>query len=109
MIIVAKKLGILMMSKPDSPDLDTIRGLCRAASISGVEVEIFVMADSVYRFKDHNLAELIKHGAKVSYCSLNALERELDPESPDLAGCDDGSQFDLALMVESCDRFLAFT
>ncbi len=109
MTVVAEKLGILLMSKPESPDLETVLGLCRAASISGDEVEIFLMADSVYRLKERDLAELTGHGAKVSYCSLNTLERELDPESPDLAGCDEGSQFDLALIVESCDRFLAFT
>jgi hypothetical protein len=38
---VGRKLGILILSKPESPDLETIQGLCQAAMDIGVEKDNF--------------------------------------------------------------------
>ena len=106
---MGKKLGIVVLAKPEDPDLQTIQGLCQAAGEMGIEVEVFCMGDAVYHLLNNRLKAVVKKGAKVSFCSLNARERAIDPDSPALAGFEEGSQFTLACMVEESDRFLAFT
>ncbi len=106
---VGRKLGILILSKPESPDLETIQGLCQAAMEIGVEVEVFVMGDAVYGLPNYQLDTMARNGAKVSFCAANVTERDIDLESPALAGFEEGSQYTLACIVESSDRFLAFT
>jgi len=104
-----KRLGILVLSKPGGHDLETVCGICQAAGEMGAEVEVFLMGDGVYHLLDNRLEDAAKKGAKVSFCSLNARERDIDPDSPDLAGVEEGSQYTLACMVEESDRFLVFT
>jgi sulfur relay (sulfurtransferase) complex TusBCD TusD component (DsrE family) len=106
---MAGKLGILMLSEPESPDLQTIQGLCQAATEMDVEVEVFVMGDAVYDLLNSQLATMAREGAKVTFCAANVTERDIDLESPALVSFEEGSQYTLACIVESSDRFLAFT
>ena len=97
------KLGILLISTPSHADIDTVIDVSKACVRLGHEVEIFLMDDGVYtipRLLDAGLGE------KVTICTHNANERGLENE--DLEGVMQGSQFDLAGIVNSSDRFLVF-
>ena len=106
---MGKKLAILVLSEPKGPDLQTIQGLCQAAPEMGVEVEVFLMGDAVNHLLNRKLDAVVNEGAKVSFCSLNTMERDIDPSVPALDIFEEGSQFTFACIVEDSDRFLAFT
>ena len=103
------KLGILILSEPREADVHTIQGLCREAIEVDVEVEIFLMSDAVNYLLDHHVETLLKEGARIRFCTLNTRERQIDSKIPDLSGLETGSQYTLACLVESADRFIAFT
>jgi len=103
------KLGILILAEPKEADLQTIHGLCREAMEMDIEIEIFLMSDAVYYLLEHHVKALLTEGAKISFCTLNSREREIDAKIPDLSGLDAGSQYTLACLVEDADRFIAFT
>ncbi len=103
------KLGILILSEPREADLQTIHGLCREAMEMDIEIEIFLMSDAVYYLLDRHVETLLKKGAKISFCTLNTREREIDSKIPDLSGLEASSQYTLACLVEDADRFIAFT
>ncbi len=105
----AKTLGVLLLSHREETPLEIICGLSSAARLKGVEVEIFLMGDGVYHLRDPRLGKAMQHGARVRFCALNAIQRGLDSESDYPWGAEEGSQYDLACIVERSDRFLAFT
>ena len=103
------RLGILILSEPREADIYTIHGLCREAIEMDIEVEIFLMSDAVYYLLDRHLETLLKKEAKISFCTLNTQEREIDSKIPNLSGLEASSQYALACLVENADRFIAFT
>jgi sulfur relay (sulfurtransferase) complex TusBCD TusD component (DsrE family) len=105
----ARRLGILILSRQSDAALETVCGLCRAARVKGVEVQIFLMGDGVHHLPDPRMAWAAKDGARVRFCALNAVERglDLDPSYP--WGAEESSQYELACIVEASDRFLALT
>ena len=104
-----RKLGILILAEPREADLQMIHGLCRAAVGIDIEIEIFLMSDAVYYLLEHHVRDLLTEGVKISFCTLNTHEREIDGKIPDLSGLDAGSQYSLACLIEDADRFIAFT
>lgn len=106
---MGRTLGILVLSNSESPDIQTVQGLCQAAKEMGVEVEIFFMGEAVNRLRDPELQLLTEEGATLSFCALNAIEKRLDQHPQYPWGFEEGSQYTLACMVEESDRFLAFT
>ena len=104
-----KKLAILVLSEQGGPDIQTIQGLCQAAPEMGAEVEVFLMGDAVNHLLNRELDALATKGSKVSFCSLNTMERDIELSDPALNLFGEGSQFTLACIVHDTDRFLAFT
>ncbi len=106
---MTKKLGILLLSEPNRQDMETVLGLCRAALRADVEVEIFLMSDAVFLLENNRWKPVLEVGAKISFCSLNTIEWEIDTQPAEAGGIESGSQYTLACIAETCDRFLAFT
>ncbi|MGQ9652815.1 MAG: DsrE family protein [Thermodesulfobacteriota bacterium] len=104
-----KTLGVLLLSHQDDTQLEIVCGLLKAARLKGIKVEIFLMGDGVYYLQDPRLGRAIQHGATVRFCALNAIQRGLDSQSEYPWGAEEGSQYDLACIVEGSDRVLAFT
>lgn len=107
--VTGRTLGVLLLSYQEDPQLEIIFGLTRAARLKGVKVEIFLMGDGVYHLRDPRLDEAAQQGARVRFCALNAIQRGLDSQPDYPWGAEEGSQYDLACIVERSDRFLAFT
>lgn len=104
-----KKLGILVLARQQASHLKAISHLAQAAAGKGVRVEIFLMGDGVLHLGEPCLEKAIRKGAKISFCALNAMQRGLDREPQYPWGANESSQYELACIVESSDRFLAFT
>lgn len=108
------KLGILLTGGTTSQSTRSALRIAEAALAKAMEVELFLMDDGVYAVKRGKrtaaadlLAALAEKGAKVALCALNAEQRGLTPEES-IPGVLFGSQYDLALLVSSADRFLYF-
>ncbi len=107
--VAGRTLGVLLLSQQEDTCLEIICGLSGAARFKGVEVEIFLMGDGVYHLRDPRLGQAIQHGARVRFCALNAIQRGMDSQPGYPWGAEEGSQYDLACIVERSDRFMAFT
>ncbi len=99
------KLGILLATSPEHEDGHTAIRLAEAALGLGYEASIFLMDDGVYHVHNPALRELMERGVEVGLCAHNAEERHVKEQEGFLWG----SQFHLALLVNRCDRFVAFT
>lgn len=104
-----RRLAILILSGDRPTDLDHISALCSEARKRDLQVEIFLMADSVNYLPDHRLQMAKDQGARVSFCALNAMERGIDSLEGYPWGLEESTQYELACMVETSDVFLAFS
>ena len=105
-----KKLGMLILSNSkDDLDLETATGLAKAAIDQGVDVEIFLMGDGILYINDPRLKDLASDGANIIFCAQNAHEKKISLRDDFKEYIKDGSQYDLACMVEESDRFISFT
>ncbi len=98
------KLGILLTTSTESENTHTVIKLSEAAINEGIPVQIFLMCDGVYHLNCEKFEGLAELGASIVVCAHNAIERKVGKK--DFAMW--GSQYDLACMIQGCDRFLAF-
>lgn len=99
-----KKLGILLTSSPESEDVRSVIKISEAALRKNIEVEIFVMADGVYNLKFENFLKLASKGVRIVVCAHNAIERGINRVDEVVWG----SQWDLAQLAHSAERFISF-
>lgn len=97
------KICIVVHSSPESEDSHTLHKITESAVASGHRVQIFLMNDGVYHLLRETFADLLAHGAEVTVCAHNAVERGVE-ERP---GVQFGSQYDLSVMVAGSDAFLS--
>jgi len=108
------KLGMLLTAGVASESARTALRLARAARTQGHDVELFLMDDGVYGVKRgkrtpvaDEMASLIEGGAVVALCALNAEQRGVTADEA-VPGVLFGSQYDLAMLIGSADRFMSF-
>ncbi len=99
-----KKLGILLTTSSESEDVRTVIKLSEAALRKNMDVEIFLMADGVYNLKFENFIKLSSKGVRIVVCAHNAIERGINKIDEVVWG----SQWDLAQIAHTADRFLSF-
>ena len=109
------KLGILLTTSPEHQDAYTVVQLAKATLNQGHEVSFYIMDDGVYNLRDHpknpwasEFKNLLALGAKIAVCAFNCGPRGLEKDEV-IPGVLWGSQYDHAAIVNSSDRFLAFT
>lgn len=101
-----KRLGILLLSGPQSQDVGTAVGLASAALKRGMEVEIFMMYEGVLNTVNEQLKALChQDGAKITLCSHNA--DELKAHRDDAFNY--GSQFDHSYILNDSHRYVTFS
>jgi len=100
------KLGLLLASSQEQPELAAVYQLAMDSLCAGEEVYLYLIDDGVVNLDRPEIDRLRKEGVKLHVCAFGARKRHIpwDPEKAIFSGL-----AALADIICSCDRFLAFT
>ena len=102
--ISSKKLGILLSTPPESPDLETVTNLSIAALEQGIEVYLYLLDDGVLNL-DHPCVEGLRtKGVRLFCCAYAAQKRNIQRSDKAVFG----GLFVLSNLMKTCDQFVAF-
>jgi predicted peroxiredoxin len=85
MDLARKRLGLLLSTGPEHPNLDTALGLSRAARARGAEVYLYLIDDGVAALDDARVSELADDGVKLFVCAYGCQKRKRPLRDPDRA------------------------
>ena len=106
MDLVGKKLGLLLSTGPDHPNLDSTIELSRAALARGAALYLYLIDDGVRTLDDPRIKSLPEGGAKLFVCAYGCQKRRIPlQESPAVTYC---GLVVLTDIINATDRFLAF-
>ncbi|MFQ5827755.1 MAG: DsrE family protein [Candidatus Methylomirabilia bacterium] len=100
-----RKLGLMLSTKPDAPNLQTAVGLTRTALERGADVYRYLIDDGVYAKDRPEIRELARRGAKLFVCAYGCQRRGVplsEPETFTYSGL-----VVLTDLINGCERFLA--
>lgn len=100
-----QKLGLMLSTSPEHPNLQTATELSRAALGRGGDVYLYLIDEGVYAKDRPEIRELAGRGAKLFVCAYGCQKRGLplsDPETLTYSGL-----VVLTDLINGCDRFLA--
>lgn len=98
-----RKLGILLSTPRQHPNLKTAIHLAKTALSENTDVYLYLVDDGVYTLDDDQLVGLAKQGVKLFACAYGAQRRGL-PITDKANFCGLVVFSDL---VKGCDRFIA--
>lgn len=105
MDLAGKKLGVLLSTSPDHPNLETALELGRAALARGAQVYLYLIDDGVRALADPRLRGLPALGARLFACAYGCQKRRIPLEdSPDVTYC---GLVVLTDLLTATDRFVA--
>ena len=105
MDLAGKKLGVLLSTSPDHPNLETALALGRAALARGAQVYLYLIDDGVRALADPRLRALPRLGARLFACAYGCQKRRIPLEdSPDITYC---GLVVLTDLLNATDRFVA--
>jgi hypothetical protein len=105
MELARKKLGLLLSTGPDHPNIDTALGLSTAALDRGADLYLYLIDDGVAGLSDPRIRALPGRGAKLFVCAYGCQKRRLPLEdSPELTYC---GLVVLTDIINGTDRFIA--
>jgi len=100
-----KKLGILLSTGPESPNLDTAVGLSGAALSRGADLYLYLIDDGVRALGDPRIRALPARGAKLFVCAYGCQKRRIPLEdAADVTYC---GLVVLTDIINATDRFVA--
>ena len=98
-----RKLGLMVSTAPDHPNLQTALGLASAALDRGGEVYLYLIDDGVAAVEDARVQELACRGARLFVCAYGCQKRRL-PLSDKATNC---GLVVLTDVINGTDKFLA--
>jgi len=105
MDLARKKLGILLSTGPEHPNLDTALGLGGAALSRGADLYLYLIDDGVRTLADPRLRALPGRGAKLFVCAYGCQKRRIPLRDSDtLTYC---GLVVLTDIINATDRFVA--
>ena len=105
MDLAKKKLGILLSTGPEHPNLDTALGLGAAALARGADLYLYLIDDGVQALADARLRALPGRGAKLFVCAYGCQKRRIPLEDdPGISYC---GLVVLTDLINATDRFVA--
>jgi hypothetical protein len=105
MDLAKKKLGILLSTGPEHPNLDVALGLGTAALARGADLYLYLIDDGVRALQDSRLRALPGRGAKLFVCAYGCQKRRIPLEdAPELSYC---GLVVLTDLINGTDRFVA--
>jgi len=105
MDLAKRKLGLLLSTKPDHPNLQTALALSRAALERGADVYLYLIDDGVAAKDRPEVSDLARRGAKLFVCAYGCQKRGIplsDPDSFTYSGL-----VVLTDLINGCERFIA--
>lgn len=102
-----KKLGILLSTPPDHPNLTTVTRLCEEGLHADVDVYLYLIDEGVKNLTDCRLLALSKTGMKLFACAYGCQQQAVPTNNldPTIQLC---GLVVLSNIVNGCDRFVAF-
>jgi sulfur relay (sulfurtransferase) complex TusBCD TusD component (DsrE family) len=101
-----RKLGVLLSTGPEHPNLETALGLSQAALHRGTGVYLYLIDDGVRALDDPRIRALPGRGAKLFVCAYGCQKRRIPLEdAPDITYC---GLVVLTDIINGTDRFVAF-
>jgi DsrE/DsrF-like family len=105
MDLAKKKLGILLSTGPEHPNLDAALGLGTAALARGADLYLYLIDDGVRALGDARLRALPGRGAKLFVCAYGCQKRRIPLEDdPAISYC---GLVVLTDLINGTDRFVA--
>lgn len=98
-----RKLGILLSTRPEHPNLGVCLGLVESALRRGIAVYLYLIDDGVYNIDDERVLALGRRGAKLFVCAYGCQRRGL-PITDKATYC---GLVVLSDLLQGCDRFVA--
>ena len=100
-----KKLGILLSTGPEHPNLEAALGLGGAALARGTDLYLYLIDDGVRTLQDPRLRALPGRGAKLFVCAYGCQKRRIPLEDdPAISYC---GLVVLTDLINGTDRFVA--
>jgi len=105
MNLAKRKLGLMVSTAPEHPNLDTAIKLGGAALDRGADVYLYLIDDGIAGVEDARVQSLAERGAKLFVCAYGCQKRRIPLEdSPDLTYC---GLVVLTDIINGTDRFIA--
>lgn len=105
MDLAKRKLGMLLSTSPEHPNLDIALGLSQAALDRGADVYLYLIDDGVLAKDRPEIQGLAERGAKLFVCAYGCQKRRIPLSDPDRFNyC---GLVVLTDLINACDRFLA--
>jgi sulfur relay (sulfurtransferase) complex TusBCD TusD component (DsrE family) len=105
MDLAKRKLGVLLSTGPEHPNLETALGLSRAALDRGTDLYLYLIDDGVRALDDARIRALSGRGAKLFVCAYGCQKRRIPLEdAPDRTYC---GLVVLTDIINGTDRFVA--
>jgi len=101
--LAKRKLGLMVSTTPDHPNLRTAVGLGRAALERGADVYLYLIDDAVSAVDDPRVQALAERGLKLFVCAYGCQKRGL-PLSDKATNC---GLVVLTDLINGTERFLA--
>ena len=98
-----RKLGLMLSTAPDHPNLETALGLSRAALDGNTDVYLYLIDDAVASVEDDRLQALAGRGLKLFVCAYGCQKRRR-PLSEHATNC---GLVVLTDVINGTDRFVA--
>lgn len=98
-----RKLGVLLSTAPDHPNLDTCLKLSEAALRAGVDLYLYLIDDGVRAIDDERILALSRRGTKLFVCAYGCQRRGL-PITDKATYC---GLVVLTDLINGCERFVA--
>jgi predicted peroxiredoxin len=105
MDVARKKLGLLLSTGPEHPNLGTALGLGEAALARGADLYLYLIDDGVRALDDPRVRALPARGAKLFVCAYGCQKRRIPLEdAPEISYC---GLVVLTDLLNGTDRFVA--
>ena len=105
--IEQKKLGILLSTPPNHPNVETVTRLGEEALASKVDLYVYLIDEGVLNLQNNQLLQLASAGAKLFVCAYGCQKHHMSTEGygKEVNFC---GLVILSDIINGCDRFIAF-
>ena len=105
MELARKKLGLMLSTAPEHPNLATAIALTRAALDRGADLYLYLIDDGVRALDDPRIRELPARGVKLFVCAYGCQKRRIPLQ--DIDGVTYCGLVVLTDLINGTDRFVA--